>query len=111
MEVNFVTMKFMELPNIERRRLYGAFKSTDKETKVSAAFEILKLLTHAPQGELTEYANSTFGLNLADYFVWNDQENLISRAFWLDNHFAENLKLDGDRVFLEPIPVKSTSSN
>ena len=107
MEVNFVTMKFMELSDVERRRLYGAFKGEDKETKVRAAFEILKLLTDAPKGELTQYANSTLGIDLTGYFVWGDRENLISRAIWFGRHFMANLKLEGDRVLIDPVPVRT----
>lgn len=106
MEVNFATMKFMELPDAERRRLYDAFKGEDEETKVRAAFEILKLLTDTPEGELTQYANSVLGLDLTGYFVWGDQENLVSRAIWLDHHFTANLKLEGDRVSIDPVPVR-----
>ena len=107
MEVNFATMKFMELPDEERRRLYDAFKGEAEETMVRAAFEILKLLTDAPEGELTQYANSVLEMNLTGYFVWGDQENLVSRAIWLDHHFTANLKLEGDKVLIDPVPIRT----
>ncbi|OHA94537.1 MAG: hypothetical protein A3F20_01465 [Candidatus Zambryskibacteria bacterium RIFCSPHIGHO2_12_FULL_39_21] len=107
MEVNFATMKFMELPDAERRRLYDAFKSEDEKTRVRAAFEILKLLTDAPEGELTQYASSVLEINITEYFVSGDQENLVSRAIWLDHHFTANLKLEGDRVSIDPVPVRA----
>ena len=111
MEVNFVIKKFMELPDVERRRIYDALKSEDEETSVRASFDILKLLTHADSAELTQYANSALKLDLTGYFVWDEVENLISRAIWLNHYFSANLKLDGEqRVRIDSIPVAAEST-
>lgn len=107
MEVNFTIKKFMELPDAERRRIYDALHGEDEETKVRAAFDILKLLTEAPPDELTEYANAVLGTEVSGYFIWPDQENLVSRAIWLTVHFTDHLKLDGEAVSIDLIiPVK-----
>ena len=110
MEMNFVIMRFMALPDSERRRIYDAFKGEDEETRVRAAFEILKLLTDASREELTGYANSVFDSNFDGYLVFEDQESLVSRAIWLDHHFTANLKLEGGRVSIDPVTARVSTA-
>lgn len=108
MEVNFTIKKFMELSDEERRRLYDALKGDDQEVSVHASFEILKLLTKAGY-ELTQYANSVLGTNFTEYFIWEEEDSLVSRAIWLGLHFSTNLKLEGDQVSIDPVVVNRRS--
>ena|SRR5580698_11387065 len=104
MEFNFVIKKFMELPDAERLRIYHALKGPDKKALVHASAELVDLIVGADPVELTAYANTALDAPFTQYVVWDEQEDRYWRAILLYEHFSVNLKLEGGRVSIDPIP-------
>lgn len=102
-ELNFVVDKFTKLaPHLKREIMDGFRRNCGEQNKQAVLWPLRTLLEGERTGELLSWVNEKLGTDFKDYVIFG--EDYDPKGTLMAVYFREHLRLDGERISIDPLP-------